>query len=127
MIFSNKRAWHDSSIEKIIIEYNKIIVELETDSGIQDIIFENYIAFDYIGQWDENIVDAIYEENDSLLVESVLERIIAINDIKYKGGGTRNIDSDWKCYIIKLIDGVCIRIVCDNVILGKKLRCSDDE
>lgn len=112
----NRYVWHDSSIEKIVIEYNDIVLELDTDAGTKKIIFKNYIAMDYIGQWDENIVDAIYEENDNDIIKSALQKVNACNVTKYKGGGTRDINSNWKCMVIMLIDKVCIRIVCNNVI-----------
>lgn len=112
----NKNMWHDSSIDKIVIEYNEIIVELDTDIGIKKFRFKNYISFDYIGQWDENIIESIYEESDNAVIRNALNKVNENNNIKYKGGGTRDINSNWKCVIIKLIDSVCIRIVCDNVI-----------
>ena len=110
-------VWHDSSIEKIVIKYNDIIAELETDTGIRRIIFKNYIAFDYIGQWDENIVEAIYEEKNNDIIERALNKITACNNTKIKGGGVRDINANWVCVVIKLIDGVCIRIVCDSTVL----------
>lgn len=118
MIFDNynKDVWHDSSLGKIIIEYNNIVVELETDIGTKKIVFKNYIAFDYVGQWDESIVESIYEERDNAIIKYALEKVNTFNDTKHRGGGVRNINSDWKCIVIQLIDGICIRIVCDNVI-----------
>ena len=110
-------VWHDSSIEKIVIEYNDIIVKLETDAGMRRIVFKNYIAFDYIGQWDENIVEAIYEEKNNDIVERALDKINACNNTKIRGGGRRDINAQWVCVVIKLIDGVCIRIVCDSTVL----------
>ena len=121
-MFSNteNNLWHDSSIEKIAIEYNDIIVELETDVGTRIIVFKNYIAFDYVGQWDENIVETIYQEKNNDIVEQALKKIYACNNTDLKGGGTRDINSDWVCVIIKLIDGICIRIVCDGIVLENK-------
>lgn len=118
MIFddNNKNIWHDSSLDKIVIKYNDIIVELGTDIGAKKIVFKNYIAFDYIGQWDENIVKAIYEENDNNFIKYALEMINNCNDTKYKGGGTRDINADWRCIVIQLIDNICIKIVCDDII-----------
>lgn len=114
---NKKYLWRDSSMDKIVIEYNDILVELDTDDGIKKLIFKNYIAIDYIGQWDENIVDCIYEENDHDLIERALEKVSMNNDVTRMGGGTRNINSNWKCIVIRLIDGVCIRIVCSEVDL----------
>lgn len=112
----NGDVWHDSSIEKIVIAYNDIVVELETDTNIKKIILENYIAIEYVGQWDENIVESIYEEQNSDLIQRALSKVNLYNNTTFKGGGTRVISSDWKCIVIKLIDGVCIRVVCNNVI-----------
>lgn len=109
-------AWHDSSVKKIIIEYNDITAILETDVEEKRIVFKNYIAFEYIGQWDENIVASIYEDSDNDFIEYALKKVNMCNNTKNKGGGTRNINSEWKCYVIKLIDNVCIKIVCDTVI-----------
>lgn len=108
--------WHDSSLDQILIEYNDIIMDLETDVGIKKFVFKNYIAFDYIGQWDENIVKAIYVENDNDFIKCALEKVNSCNVINSKGGGTRDINSDWKCIVIQLIDNVCIRIVCSDVV-----------
>ena len=109
--------WHDSSLEKIVIEYKDIIAELETDNVTRRIVFKNHIAIDYIGQWDENIVESIYEEKNEDIIKNALEKVNAYNNTKRKGGGTRDINSDWTCIIIKLIDGVCIRIVCDGIVI----------
>lgn len=109
--------WCDSSIDKVIIEYNDILVELDTDAGIKTLIFKNYIAIDYIGQWDENIVDCIYVENDNDIIEQSLTKVNMYNDITRMGGGTRDINTNWKCIVIRLIDGVCIRIVCNEIDL----------
>ena len=46
---NKKYLWRDSSMDKIVIEYNDILVELDTDDGIKKLIFKNYIAIDYIG------------------------------------------------------------------------------
>ena len=66
-------VWHDSSIEKIVIEYNDI-------------------------------------------VERALDKIAACNNTKSKGGGVRDINAHWRCVVIKLIDGICIRIVCNSTV-----------
>lgn len=107
----------DSSLERIVIEYNDITVELETDASLRKIVFKNYIAFDYIGQWDENIVEDIYEEKNNDLIKGALRKIDACNNTKWKGGGVRDRNADWVCVVIKLIDGICIRIVCESADL----------
>lgn len=109
-------AWHDSSVEKIIIEYNDITAIIETNSEEKRIVFKNYIALEYIGQWDENIVASIYEDSDNDFVEDALKKVNRWNNTKNRGGGTRDINAKWKCYVIKLIDNVCIKIICDNVV-----------
>ena len=113
-----EKKWHDSYLEEIIIAYDDIIVKLETDSGVKKLLFKNYIAIDYVGQWDENVVETIYEEKYSDIIENALKKVRTNNNIIYKGGGKRDINAEWKCIVIKLIDGVCIRIVCNSVQYG---------
>lgn len=119
MIFNgmDESIWHDSSLDKITIEYNEIVMEVETDMCIKKIVFKNYIAFEYIGQWDENIIKSIHERRDDMLVGKALEKVRACNKIEYKGGGVRDINSDWRCITIQLIDNTCIKIVCDDVFV----------
>lgn len=117
MIYNRKygNIWHDSSLNKITIEYNEIVLEIETDICIKKIVFKDYIAFEYIGQWDENIIKSIYEGRDDILIKKALEGIKARNKLNYLGGGVRDINSDWKCVTIQLIDDTCIRIVCKDI------------
>lgn len=117
MTFNSKygNIWHDSSLNKITIEYNEIVMEVETDICIKKLVFKNYIAFEYIGQWDENIIKSIYERRDDILIEKALDKVKACNKLKYMGGGVRDINADWKCITIQLIDDTCIRIVCEDI------------
>lgn len=39
----NKNIWHDSSINKIVIEYNDVVIFLETDTTTEKIIFKNCV------------------------------------------------------------------------------------
>ena len=118
MIFNecDGNVWRDSSLDRIVIEYNDIMIDIDTETGMRKIILKNHIAFDYIGQWDENIIKAIYVEKDNDFISHALERVNTYNDVKYKGGGTRDIKSDWKCVVIQLIDNICIRIVCSDIV-----------
>ncbi|MCM1231899.1 MAG: hypothetical protein NC124_18200 [Clostridium sp.] len=121
LVNCGNEAWHDSSVEKIIIEYNDITAILEVNGEEKRIVFKNYIALEYIGQWDENIVASIYEDGDNDFIECALKKVSMRNNTKNRGGGTRDINAKWKCYVIKLIDNVCIKIVCDNVILKENV------
>lgn len=117
MIFKNfpKIPWYDSSLEKIVIEYNDIIAEIELDEKIYKIIFKNYIAINFIGQWDENIIKDIYEDPNNDLIATALAKISLNNNTEFYGGGKRCFDSIWSCIIIKLIDNTMIQIVCDSI------------
>ena len=115
MIFGE--AWHDYSLEKITIDYDNIVLDLELDNIFKSIVFENFIAIEYIGQWDENIIKSISLVDDCAFIEKTLNKIKNNNDTLSRGAGKKDINAQWKCVVIELIDGVKIRVVCDNIVL----------
>ena len=107
-------CWHDSSLDRITIDYDNIVVEMEVDDKVVRLICCNYIGIEYLGQWDENIIRKISLSNDSELI------LLAKNKIKspnINGGGIKKYDFNWKCMNIELIDGVIIQIICENVVI----------
>ena len=114
MVFGE--VWHDCSLEKITIDYDNIVLELELDNVLKSIVFENFIAIEYIGQWDENIIKSISLVGDCEFIETTLNKINN-NNTPLKGAGKKDLNAQWKCVVIELIDGVKIRIVCDTIKL----------
>ncbi|MBE6814057.1 MAG: hypothetical protein E7522_01265 [Ruminococcaceae bacterium] len=110
-------VWHDYSLEKITIDYDNIVLDLELDNILKSIVLENFIAIEYIGQWDENIIKSISLVDDCEFIEKTLNKIKNNNDSYLKGAGKKDVNAQWKCVVIELIDGVRIRIVCDNIVL----------
>ncbi len=110
-------VWHDYSLEKITIDYDNIVLDLELDNILKSIVFENFIAIEYIGQWDENIIKSITVVDDCEFVKKALDNIKNNNDIHLKGAGKKDVNVQWKCVVIELIDGVKIRVVCDTIKL----------
>ncbi len=113
MVFGE--VWHDCSLEKITIDYNNIILDLELDNILKSIVFENFIAIEYIGQWDENIIKSISLVDDCEFIEKILIKIKNNNDTLLKGAGKKDVNAQWKCVVIELIDDVKIKIVCETI------------
>lgn len=114
MEFENNLSFTDYSLESINISYTniEIIIELENRYKIE---CENFISIDYIGQWDENIIDNIFVTSEDELIDLAKRKIQKNNNIDLKGGGSRDFYGKWLCLIIKLIDSVEIKIVCSMV------------
>ena len=114
MEFENNLSFTDYSLESINISYTniEIIIELENRYKIE---CENFISIDYIGQWDENIIDNIFVTSEDELIDLAKRKIQKNNNIDLKGGGSRDFYGKWLCLIIKLIDSVEIKIVCSRV------------
>ena len=116
MVFGE--VWHDYSIEKITIDYDNIVLDLELDDIFKSVVFENFIAMEYIGQWDENIIKSIVVVDDCEFIDKALDNIKNNNSTRLKGAVKKDFNTQWKCVVVELIDGVKIRILCDNVVLG---------
>ncbi len=105
-------CWHDTSLERIVIDYNDIVVEIDIEEKTTKLICCNFIGIEYLGQWDENIIKSITISEDNALIYNTKKKIKFFNN---DGGGVKKYDTDWKCVSIELIDGVIISIVCEKV------------
>ncbi len=114
MEFENNLCFTDYSLESINIDYTniEIIIELEKRYKIK---CKNFISINYIGQWDENIIDSIFVTSEDELIDLTKCKIQKNNDTGLKGGGTRDFNGKWLCFTIKLIDSVEIKAVCSRV------------
>ncbi len=108
-------CWHDATLERIIIEYNDIIIEIEREEIITKLRCSNFLGIKYLGQWDENVINRIYSTYDYDIIQEAKKNVAQHNDTKNLGGGVRNFDTEWICVNLELIDGVVIQIVCDNI------------
>ena len=107
--------WHDSSLENIVIGYNDITIKIEREDKTILLKCANFIGIEYLGQWDENIIKRIYVDDNCDIIEKAKKSIAVNNNIEYLGGGVRKFHSKWICLKIELIDGVVIKIVCDDI------------
>ncbi len=105
-------CWHDTLLERITIDYDNIVVEIEVNEKITKLICYNFIGFDYLGQWDENVIKCITLSEDDEMIFVAKERIKYNNSL---GGGVKIFETQWKCVCIELIDGVVIHIICEKV------------
>jgi len=80
MEFENNLSFTDYSLESINISYTniEIIIELENRYKIE---CENFISIDYIGQWDENIIDNIFVTSEDELIDLAKRKIQKNNNI----------------------------------------------
>jgi len=109
--------WADQLLNEIIVDSPHIIARVELDSNtIYEFAFINFISIIYVGRWDESVIHDIYLDNDGELIEQSLSEIRNnYGENPMKGLGYINIDCDWKQINIELIDGVVIKIVCEDI------------
>ena len=107
----NSNNWHDSYLEKIVIEYNKCLVEL-TDYNDKrvDIVCEGFRSIVYIGQYDENIIKDINIIESSDLIEKTKNSIK--ENYSYIETGLKQLE-------IELIDDVKIQIIAEEFYLNE--------
>ena len=107
-------CWHDSTLERIIIEYDTISVEIETDKKPWRLNCHNFIGIEYLGQRDENVIKRIDISEQNEIISKVASMVSEDN---CKGEGINQIDMKWKWLGIELLDGVIISIVCESINL----------
>ena len=113
-------GFSDYSLMNIIIDYNDVVVNIK-DDDIFEIKCKNFIGLNYIGQWDENIIADIEIYDSDICIDQSKEVIVHNNDIKYRGGGLKDFNANWKCLHLKLIDGIIIKIACQEIQIVKKM------
>lgn len=117
-------GFSDYSLADIIIDYNNVVINIKDDDAFE-IICKNFIGLDYIGQWDENIISDIEIYDSDIFIDQSKEVIAQNNDTEYKGGGVKVYNANWKCLHLKLIDGVIIKIACQEIEIVKKCDCNN--
>lgn len=114
----NNWGWEDCSINKIELGYDNVIVEI-VDSENTDriyIICEDYIGFEFIGNWDESIIKNVEIKEQGFLIEKSIQKI----KDNYKEsiripGISKDLRGKWYQLCIELIDGISIEIACGNI------------
>jgi hypothetical protein len=114
----NESGWHDWYLEEIKIEYSNvtIVVASPDERVLVHIICKFHIGFDYIGHWDESVIEDIKIETQGELVDKSLS-VVKKNygSLPNVIGNERDFQNDWLQVNVKLIDGVIIRVVCQGV------------
>ena len=104
----------DSSLDDIHISYENIDIFIELENGRRiNVTGEGFVAIDYSGNWDENVIKKIELNRDTVYIKHVLDGIKNRNDITRDGGGVgiRKFDDLWYELDIILIDDLIIKIV----------------
>ena len=109
--------WHDANLISIAIDYEKAVIIVQLDDTSVQLVCNDFIGIQYLGQWDECIIAEIdiLEHSEPL---SKCKSIIARNNrLDFLGGGTKSFDAPWYDLRVTLIDGVLIDIVCGRIDL----------
>lgn len=113
----NNSGWADWSIEKLEIDYDRVMISVSEDvEGAVTICCKDYIGFSFIGHWDESVIEDITVETKGNLIDESLQTVKNLYGEKpLPGGGVKNIDDSWYQINIKLIDGNIIKVACKSI------------
>lgn len=107
----NDKSWRDSYLDRINIEYDKCLIEL-TDriDRYRVILCQKFCSINYIGQFDENVIENIRVVEDSEFIQET-KRVI-------KKRNCASVSLELKQLEIELIDGVLIQIVASDFTIA---------
>jgi hypothetical protein len=117
--FAN-RDWIDYSLDSITFNYETAEIKVSEQQTFT-ICCLDYIAFQNIAHWDENIISeiSVSETSDFLLnAISTIKRRYATD---YVGGGTKRLNDSFKSLLITLIDGNTVEIVAKDFQIEEQL------
>lgn len=115
----NSFPWRDCYFGKLEVnfdlEYIKIIID--ADDNVIELKCENCIGINWLGIWDESVIECINiyepakqtEESLGIIKENYKEPISNSNG--------KSVNSDWCELVIKFIDGNKLIIVSSNIIM----------
>lgn len=118
-----KMNWTDMCFDQLsILNDDNIIVELSNDEFDMSytIMCTNYIGFEFIGHWDENVLADISISNNTELITNCLKHIKKNYNNTNIPGNFRKIDSTWYEVRFLFIDNSYLSIVCDNIEINGK-------
>lgn len=113
----NMSGWDDWTLDKLEIEYDKVIIKVSEESeGTAEIICKDYIGFSFIGHWDESVIEKIEVTLNGNLIEDSINTIKKLHgEHPFSGGGVKNIEDTWYQVNVKLIDGNSIYVACKSI------------
>jgi hypothetical protein len=109
-------SWHDFRIEKIVVEYDDILVNLSNENQLM-IKCSEYIHFSSFAHWDENILKSISIDEKTELIQVLLKTIHSKYGDNYFGGGTKSLSDKYYCIKFEFLDGNLFEVVCKNHII----------
>lgn len=113
----NNMEWHDYVLDGIIIDYDTVLIKVSLRNVCTEIMCENFIGIQYLGQWDESVIKDISVDVEHELCQNA-RRIVKKNyPLNYLGAGTKSLDEEWLCLNIELLDGAYVRVICTNVYI----------
>jgi len=118
----NNWGWEDCSLVKIDISYDNISIEISDDENRHQVFIQcdEFIGFEFIGNWDECFIERVEVSEQGKLIEKSIEKVK-----KCYGNNTnipgmkKDIKGRWYQLSITLIDGVILDIACGNIKIQK--------
>ena len=109
--FDYPDSWHDSMLDSIKIEYNSCTINFTDYNDVERVIScVGFSGIEYLGQYEENVIQSIKPLENSNYVTKV-KTIIKESNSNYT-------DSELKVLEILLIDNVKIIIVAREFVLS---------
>lgn len=114
----NQLNWVDSFLSDISIKSNNIQMRIIAEGSVTyKILFAEYIAFEYIGHWDESIIESIQANLQGELIEKALVKVkknYSDTEIPFC---EKHLNDLWIQTNIKIIDGGLAKIVCKDILV----------
>lgn len=113
----NNSGWHDWSLSKLEIEYDRVLIGLSDDTvNIVTFCCWDYIGLSFIGHWDESVIKDITVETKGNLIDESLSTVKKLyGENPLPGGGVKKLEDKWYQVNIKLIDGNVIKVACKRI------------
>ena len=113
-LFQNyPESWHDFGIDKIIIDYEDVLVFLDIEAKVI-IKCSEYIYFSSFAHWDENVLKAISIDENAPIINNTLNTITERYGKNILGGGTKKLSDKYYCIRFEFIDDNIFEIVCKS-------------
>lgn len=114
----NQFNWIDSFFSELNVKSNNIEIVVIGEEGVKyKLTFIEYIALEYLGHWDESIIESIQIDTNGELVEK------ALSEVKKNYLDTeipfceKHLYDTWKQVNLKITDGSIVKVVCKDVIV----------
>ena len=97
---------------EVHMDYEKITITISNKPARLKIECKNFIGFQWLGQWDENVIENISIMDAGSVIDECKKRVLQLySRAPTLGNGSKRLQDNWCQLNIKLIDGVLLIIV----------------